>query len=168
MSRFTAPLVVSPLGDGRRWKIVRSSCYDLEDSFAWFSQQFGYDIGFEDSGLSIIVPYNFTTDFASTPWFLWWLLPRWGKYGNAAVIHDYLYRGGEIDVDQNVYEMATATSLMTAIALPTWSKAHPTRKQADQIMLEAMKVLEVTAWQRALIYFGVRIGGWYGWRKRND
>ncbi len=162
MSRFTAPLVVTPLDDGRRWKVLRSSCNDLEESLAWFSQQFGYDIGFEDSGLSIIVPYNFTTDFASTPWFLWWLLPRWGKYGNAAVIHDYLYRGGEIVLDEHVYSGSEHLP-KTDLTLP-----HPTRKQADEIMLEAMKVLEVAAWQRNLIYWGVRIGGWYGWKRRND
>ena len=36
---------------------------------------------------------------------------------------------------------------------------------ADEIFLEGMEVLKVPGWQRYLIYFGVRLGGWYAWRK---
>lgn len=76
MSRFTDILTVSPLADGQTWVIRRD---------------FGYDIGTEGSGNSIDVPIGFMTDFASVPRPLWALLPKWGKYGNTAVIHDYCY-----------------------------------------------------------------------------
>ena len=77
MSSFTSPLVVSPMPDGRTWKLHRS---------------FTYHISSKRSKDKITVPSGFITDFASIPWFLWTFLPYWGKYGKAAVIHDRLYQ----------------------------------------------------------------------------
>ena len=76
MSKFTDILTVSPLADGKTW-VTR--------------KEFGYDIGEVDSGNLIDVPIGFMTDFASVPRPLWWFIPKWGKYGNAAVIHDFSY-----------------------------------------------------------------------------
>lgn len=42
----------------------------------------------------IRVPRGFETDGASVPQWLRWLLPRWGSYGEAAVVHDYLWQSG--------------------------------------------------------------------------
>ncbi len=109
---------------------------------------FGYDLGEEGSGDVISVSPGFETDFASIPRVLWWLLPKWGKYGNAAVIHDYLYSGGSL--------MAKGTALVSM-----------DRKLADYILLEAMEVMNTPRWQKYLIYAGVRAGGWWGWRKRH-
>ena len=53
--------------------------------------EFVYEVGEKGSGDVINVNIGFHTDFASIPRPLWVFLPRWGKYGNAAVIHDYLY-----------------------------------------------------------------------------
>jgi hypothetical protein len=119
MSRFTDELIVSPLPDGRTW-VIRSD--------------FGYDIGEEGSGMTIHVPIGFKTDFASVPRLLWAFIPRWGKYGNAAVIHDILY----------------------------WDQKYP-RKEADTIFLEAMTVLNVSKLLRHVIYYAVRLFGWYAW-----
>jgi hypothetical protein len=119
MSRFTEILTVSPLADGKTW-VTR--------------KEFGYDIGKEGSGDSIDVPIGFMTDFASIPRPLWVLLPRWGKYGNAAVIHDYCY----------------------------WEQGR-SRKEADMIFREAMEVLQVPAWKSSLIYYAVRLGGGPAW-----
>lgn len=79
----------------------------------------------------IVVPAGFITDFASIPRVLWNILPPTGKYTKAAVLHDWLYR---------------TTNLAT-------------RKQADDVLLEAMKVCGVSWWQRVAIYSGVRVGG---------
>ena len=38
----------------------------------------------------ITVPAGFTTDLASTPRITWAFFPRWGRYAEAAVVHDYL------------------------------------------------------------------------------
>jgi len=124
MSKFTDILTVSPLADGRTW-VTR--------------KEFGYDIGKEDSGNSIDVPIGFMTDFASIPRPLWAFLPRWGKYGNAAVIHDYCY----------------------------WEQRF-TRKESDIIFREAMQVLEVPGYKRFLIYHAVRLGGWLAWSGNNQ
>jgi len=121
MSRFTNILIVSPMADGKRW-IIRSD--------------FGYDIGEEDSGESINVPVGFKTDFASVPRLLWGMIPQWGKYGNAAVVHDYCY----------------------------WSQAY-TRKRSDEIFMEGMLVLQVSSLLRHILYYAVRIFGFLAWWK---
>jgi len=122
MSSFTTPLVVSPLPDGRHWRLVL---------------KFGYDVGRKGSNDRITVPAGFITDFASSPPPIWWLIPSWGKYGKAAVIHDYLYQ-----------------------------HRTRTRKEADNILREAMLVLNVAPWRVSLIYRGVRMFGWLAWRRR--
>ncbi len=77
-------------------------------------RSFSYDVGNISSGDTVEVKTDFMTDFASIPRLLWIFLPCWGKYGNAAVIHDWLY----------------------------WAQKR-SRKKADGIMLEGMKVLKV-------------------------
>ena len=119
MSEFTKSLVVSPLADGRTWVLLDS---------------FSYDVGREHSGDTIHVPALFMTDFASVPRPFWAVFPPWGKYGNAAVIHDFGY--------------ATQT--------------RP-RGQVDAIFLEGMQVLGVGWLARHLIYWSVRSWGWLAW-----
>jgi len=112
MSTFTTPLVVTPLEDGRNWKLIES---------------FIYHIGNLESDEIVSVPAGFETDFASVPKFLWNILPPWGRYGKAAVIHDYCYRKGLF-----------------------------TRKRCDKIFYEGMKVLKVPYWKRNVMYRAVR------------
>ena len=119
MSRFTEPLVVTPLPDGKTWIILND---------------FSYEIGEEGSGNIINVPIGTYTDFASIPRTLWAVFPRWGKYGNAAVIHDWMY----------------------------WDQSR-SRKEADDIFLEGMEVLQVPAWKRRAIYSAVRTFGRIAW-----
>ena len=66
------------------------------------------------TGKTILVPAGFVTDFASTPRAMWSFLPPFGTYQKAAVMHDYLY----------------------------WTQGC-TRKQADDILWEAMVESEV-------------------------
>ena len=120
MSRFTEPLVVTPLPDGKTWIILN---------------EFAYEIGEEGSGNVINVPIGTYTDFASIPRTLWAVFPRWGKYGNAAVIHDWMY----------------------------WDQSR-SRKEADDIFLEGMEVLEVPTWKRRAIYSAVRTFGGIAWK----
>ena len=63
------------------------------------------------------------------------IFPRWGKYGNAAVIHDWMY----------------------------WNQSR-SRKEADDIFLAVMEVLEVAGWKRKAIYRAVRWFGGFAWR----
>ena len=121
MSRFTEILKVSPLPDGKNWVIIKD---------------FGYDVGKEDSGNKINVPIGFITDFASVPRFLWWFIPRWGKYGNAAVIHDYCY----------------------------WEQQY-NRKEVDNIFREGMEVLRVENARIFILHWAVRLFGYMAWGK---
>jgi hypothetical protein len=122
MSQFTEALVVSPLADGKTWVLV---------------QPFEYDRGVKGSGNPIHVEARFMTDFASVPRLLWVVLPKWGKYGNATVIHDWLY----------------------------WSQEHFSRAAADDVFLEAMTVLDVCPVQKYAMYWAVRLFGWWAWTK---
>ena len=133
MSEFTKILKVSPLGDGDNWILLQDFKY--------------YDtrgIGSEDEPYWITVPPKFMTDFASVPPIFRSLVSKWGKHGNATVLHDYLY---------------------------CEQKLTNSQKKADDIFLDAMKVMEVKAWRRFLIYWAVRLGGAAAWRgntkKRN-
>ncbi len=119
MSKFTNVLVVSPYPDGKTW---------------YLRSEFGYDRGAKDSGNTTMVPIGFATDFASIPRPFWAILPKWGKYGNAAVIHDFLY-----------------------------FKQDLSRKEADDVLREAMGVLSVVPWQRCAIYHAVRWFGFIAW-----
>jgi len=130
MSKFTAPLLIIPLEDGKRFEIAWASLVDkaqFEENgdMVFDLQSFRYEIGHEGSNSYVEPGVGFVTDFASIPRPLWWLLPKWGKYGKAAVIHDYLYRHKTYDVK---------TSLGGSLRVPIG------RKRADQIMLEAMAV----------------------------
>lgn len=45
---------------------------------------------------SFTVPAGFRTDFASVPRPFWWLVPRYGRFTKAAVLHDYLWQEGAL------------------------------------------------------------------------
>ena len=136
MSSFTTQLVVSPMPDGRRWKVMKP---------------FTYHIGSERSKDTVEVPYGFITDFASIPWLFWSLLPRWGKYGKAAVIHDWLYQ------NYNVTSMVVVRKATLSID----------RKGADDIFYEAMLVEGTKPWKAKVMYWAVRLFGWAAWKGGN-
>lgn len=83
-----------------------------------------------------VVPEGFKTDFASIPRIFWILLPPWGEYSKAAVVHDYFY----------------ATHIVS-------------RKEADDLFLELMKYYKVSFIKRQAIYIAVRTFGWIAWDK---
>ncbi len=117
MSSFTTPLVVSPMPDGRTWKLVKS---------------FKYHIGSKYSKDVISVTAGFVTDFASIPWFFWTFLPYWGKYGKAAVVHDWLYRTQQF-----------------------------TKETTDLLFYDAMRVGGTSRWKAMIMYLAVRYFGRY-------
>jgi len=114
MSSFTKPLIVKPL-DSRKWELV--------EEFEYYTDVF-------KERIIIKVPKGFITDFASTPRILWSVFPPWGRYGKAAVLHDYLYQTAMFD-----------------------------RKTCDLIFKEAMDVLGVGKIKRNLMYLAVRVFG---------
>jgi len=121
MSSFTENPIVSPLKNGEKW-VVR--------------KEFFYDVGFEGSKDTIVVPSGFVTDFASVPRVLWSIFPKWGVYGPASIIHDYLYFSHE-----------------------------KTREEADYIFYEGMLVLGIKKWKAKILYNAVKIFGKDNYKK---
>ncbi len=96
---------------------------------------FIYYVGEKDSDDIIVVPKDFITDGASIPKFAWPIIGHpFGRYAQAAVLHDYLYR----------------THLKT-------------KENSDNIFLEAMEVLEVPKHIRVTMYWCVRLFGKKAW-----
>lgn len=140
MASFTTPLDLRYM-DGRLWEV---------------RAPFEYHLDHLGSTERVIIPIGFITDFASIPRALWRVLPPTGKYGKAAVIHDWLYQKRIVTVLWPTTDTAVSTRLVE-------------RGEADHILLEGMQALEVGWFTRSTIYSGVRTGGWYAWsnaRKR--
>lgn len=76
-SRFSGPIVLEDVGDGRNYRLYISITY-LTDV--------------KNAPYFIVVPEGFVTDFASIPRGLWNIFPTMGEYNGAAIVHDYLYR----------------------------------------------------------------------------
>ena len=101
---------------------------------------FRYHVGSKYSRDIVAVPSGFRMDFASIPKFLWFL-PYWAKYSKASVLHDWFYQ-----------------------------KQDRTRKEADDIFLEAMLV----SWRNHRLgkllahtfYWAVRLFGWIAWERK--
>ncbi|MFJ7316815.1 DUF1353 domain-containing protein, partial [Pseudomonas sp. NPDC098747] len=77
------------------------------------------------------VPAGYLTDGASVPRLFWSLIPPWGAYGQAAVVHDIVCEYLSVTVDGQPQPV--------------------TRSACDQILLEAMTVLEVPTVKRKII-----------------
>lgn len=112
MSTFTSELIVSPLDSGKHWRL---------------EEEFSYHVGEYPSDDIVTVPKGHITDFASIPRLFWRILPPWGKYGKASVIHDYL----------------CDTRMRSS-------------KETHRIFYEAMGVLGVKRWKKEVMYRAVK------------
>lgn len=84
----------------------------------------------------VTVPAGYLTDGASVPRVVWSLVPPWGAYGQAAVVHDLLCEYLVVMTDAG-------------------DQVRITRAEADLLFLQAMTVLQVPAPNRQLMYAGV-------------
>jgi Protein of unknown function (DUF1353) len=91
-----------------------------------------YQIG--TSTFVVVVPLGFVTDFASTPRALWTVLPPFGNYQLAAIVHDFLY----------------------------WDQGC-TREQADALLRAAMAESRVDPVKRDVVWQAVRRFGQKAW-----
>ena len=132
MKSFTTPLIVSPLPDGRRWKLYRSFTYQHRNGFG---------------KVDIHIPAGFETDFASVPRIFWALISPWGKFGKAAVLHDFLYQNHQIKLAKNI-------------------TLSFTRKQADLIFFKGMRDCGTTVLKAKVMYVAVRLFGWLSWTRQ--
>jgi hypothetical protein len=88
-----------------------------------------------------VVPAGFRTDFASVPRVVTWLIPRFGAYTLAAILHDWLVSTG------------IRTGAVTA-------------RQADGIFRRVMRESGVPVLRRWLMWAGVRWGALTDDRRR--
>lgn len=85
----------------------------------------------------VIVPRGFLTDGATVPRLFWGIIPPWGKYGQAVVLHDYLCEfGGFWNYGQ-------------------WETLR--REDTDRIFRSALEELGVGSFTRNLMYGAVSL-----------
>lgn len=121
MSAFTNPLIIELIGPNL-WRTFYS---------------FDYHVGSYPSNEIITVPLGYITDFATIPRILWPILSPVGKYGKAALIHDYCYT----------------------------IKYKNDRKYCDKIFKEGMEVLKVNPITISCMYNSTRWFGASRWGK---
>lgn len=80
-----------------------------------------------DAGSVYVTPKGFLTDLASIPRFLWTFFPPHGLYLSAAIQHDFHCEADWIS-----------------------------RKEGDQLFLEAMRYSNVPDWKARIIYSAIR------------
>jgi len=99
------------------------------------------DFRYEHPLGTILVPKGFDTDFASIPAIFRVVLSPTGSYRKAAVIHDFMYW------------------------FRTLGAGGPplSREIADTVFYDAMTDEGVSGPLRAVVYRGVRVGGWAAW-----
>lgn len=93
-----------------------------------------------DNPWHYMIPSGYISDGASTPRILWSIIPPFGRYLKAAVIHDYGY---------------------------TNNPAELSRKEIDEIFLRQMLYDDVNPRLAKTMYYFVRAVSWYYWRKYN-
>jgi len=115
---------MTPLGDGRN--------FVLDKPLTFFTSQWGL----------IVAKEGFITDGASIPWLFREWLPVWGRWGEAAVIHDWCYR-----------------------------KTDLPRQICDKIVLKGMEAKKVPRVKIYVIYWALRLFGWIAFiadRRKRD
>jgi hypothetical protein len=128
VSDFTAPLQTE---------------YDLASSTAlgydvWrVTSAFKFYLGNIEDDTWVYVPAGYLSDGASVPRVFWELIPPWGPYGQAAVVHDMLCE-----------YLTVFKGDGTPVSI--------TRKHADNILKEAMLALGVPNIERWAIYNAVK------------
>jgi len=92
-----------------------------------------------------MVPSGFLTDFGSVPDVVDWIIPAISTQADPAyVLHDFHYA-----CHRDGFE------------------AVKDRKDADQILYDALLICGVARWRARLIWAGVRSGGWVAWRRKS-
>lgn len=134
-SAFTGALKITSIdADCRVWRL---------------DEPLTYEVGSLGSGRLITVPAGFLTDGASIPRVLQGVLPAWGRWSRAAVIHDYLCRA--IDAGDPVYVEARWVEGAYGLTLVV-----DARRRADAIFHEALLVSGVSRPLAWVMWLAVR------------
>lgn len=109
---------------------------DLGVDYWVVNKQFTCNLN-EDGTQYVIIPKGFLTDGASVPRVFWAFFPSWGKYGQAACVHDFLCE----------YLLISDNGKIRSI----------TRKECDQFFLKLMTEMQIGKTKRLLMYWGVSL-----------
>lgn len=120
----------------------KKSCWLLHRTRRWILAK---DFIFTIDGVEYIIKTGFVTDLASTPTFLWWLLPPDGILLRGSIIHDYIY---------------SKTYLMCLDG----TRKPFTRKEADKLFENITENISYSAVLGKIVYFFLRLFGWIPWR----
>jgi hypothetical protein len=96
---------------------------------------------YEGATHTFLVPAGYRTDFATVPRIAVWLIPKFGKYTRAAILHDWLITDG------------IPAGLVSSV-------------DTDGLFRRAMRELEVPPVRRWLMWAGVRWGAAFSSRRR--
>lgn len=134
MSRFTGDLTVTQMsgsaGSWRRWRLHEALVYEVGD---------------KGTGRLIVVPPGFVSDGPSIPRVFWAIMPVWGTWGRAGILHDFL---------------------CARLAMGRPHREGRTRLATDAVFYESMVALRVGFLTRWAMYAGVRVGALLGVRTR--
>lgn len=108
----------------------------LDKDYWLVTKAFTYYVDYNTKKLRVDVPLGFLTDGASVPKLFWNIIPPWGRYGQAAIVHDWLC--------ENLYFLDENDQ-----------KVPITRKECDLTLYEAMHVLGVPPSTGKMIYCAV-------------
>jgi hypothetical protein len=146
MARITSPLLEwttlarGMLSQRREWRLFDDLWFGLEGPFgpSW-----------------IVIKRGTVTDLASVPWPISMLIRNDAVPPAAPIVHDLLYktRGHVLVIRWD----GASGSRIPLIRNPF------TRLEADQIFQTILIETGVPKWKAALLYAGVRLGGWKGW-----
>lgn len=87
-----------------------------------------------------VVPAGFITDYASTGPAAGLFKPNDPHYAQAAILHDFLCQRREVDF----------------YVAGFWHRVEISRKECDDVFLDAMKALGCPVWKRTILYTAVR------------
>lgn len=93
---------------------------------------------------------GFKTDFSSVPWGFRNLFPKDDVDAQAAVFHDWLYHKNKPNSVMNVPK-----------------EERMSREECDYWFLIGMEICGQPLAKRRIKYRAVRLGGWYGWNKKD-
>jgi len=152
---FTTLLAVEEIeGDYRNWLV--------SDDLVWVGTKEPYPDTF-------IVEAGEITDFASSPWFTWMILPRIGKWTKAAVLHDKMcnVQKEHYDLLQRRKKLITDFGDWTDAALVELIKPPFSSIDADIIFKNNAREAGTDIVRSELLWMGVRWGALSKHRREN-
>lgn len=146
--RFSGPLEVEKHLYKEKWKMLGFIPRSRTRQF-WVVKK-AFSLIDENGNIVDTVPVGFKTDFSSVPLPFRGIFPQDDVDTQAAVFHDWLYHSNK---------------KYSVIKKPENEKMP--RKECDHWFLVGMAICGQDLPSRRLKYRAVRLGGWYGWNKKD-